>query len=322
MSDHEIDPRLYIAPSVSSEARAKLEAARTILAALPAPPPQTLAEFDAAVERGALFAEQFNRAALDMLAPNVSERTLGGVPTLDVRPRGYRDDGTALIYIHGGGFVQGSARANLLTAALAAATAERRVLSIDYRLAPRGTWKTILDEVASAWVALVQERPASSLGLIGDSAGGCIAAAATLMLRERGLGVPAALVLLSPVTDLASQGDTNVTLAPVDYLDARTLNAGYRAYAPDAELENPLVSPVHGDFTRGFPPVLLQVGTRELLLSDSVRLHRALRTAGQRSRLELYEGMPHVFQPYLADAPEGRAAWAEIAAFWVEHLSS
>jgi monoterpene epsilon-lactone hydrolase len=128
-------------------------------------------------------------------------------------------------------------------------------------------------------------------------------------------------VLLSPVTDLASEGDTNVTLASVDYLDPRMLRLAYRAYASDGRLDHPFVSPVHGDFTRGFPPVLFQVGTRELLLSDSVRLHRAVRAAGQASRLELYEGMPHVFQSLLADAPEGKAAWAEIAAFWAEHLS-
>jgi monoterpene epsilon-lactone hydrolase len=317
------DPRWHIAPSVSNEARVKLEAVRAFLAALPASPlPETLAEFDAAAKQAVIFAEQLSRAALDMLAPTVAELNLSGVPALDVRPRDYRDDGTALVYIHGGGFVQGSARSNLLTAALAASTSGRRVISIDYTLAPRGSSKTILEEVVSAWGTLVQERPVRALGLIGDSAGGCIATAATLLLRERGIRMPAALVLLSPVTDLAGKGDTNVTLAPVDYLDARTLDVGYRAYAAGAALDGPLVSPVQGDFTWGFPPVLLQVGTRELLLSDSVRLHRALRDAGQASRLELYEGMPHVFQPFLADAPEGRTAWAEIAAFWSEHLPS
>ncbi len=322
MSSHKFDQRFYIAPSVSNEARAKLETARAMFSAVPvAALPQTLEDFDAAVERGALFAEQLSRSALDVLAPVVTERTLGGVAALDVRSRDYSDDGTALLYIHGGGFVQGSARANRLTAALAASTSGRRVISIDYTLAPRGTWKTILDQVASAWGALEQERPARALGLIGDSAGGCIAAAASLLLRERGSSMPAALVLLSPVTDLASEGDSNVTLAPVDYLDPRMLRLAYRAYASDGQLDHPFVSPVHGDFTRGFPPVLFQLGTRELLLSDSVRLHRAVRAAGQASRLELYEGMPHVFQSLLADAPEGKAAWAEIAAFWAEHLS-
>jgi epsilon-lactone hydrolase len=316
-----IDPRGYIAPSVSAQARAKLEWARSVLAALPvSAPPETLAAFDAAAARGAELAEQLTRTALDYLSPGVTEHTFAGIRVLEVRPQKYRDDGTALIYIHGGGFVQGSARSNLLTAALAASTAGRRVISIDYTLAPRGTSTTILEEVASVWVELLREIPAQSIGLLGDSAGGCIAAAATLLLRARGLQLPAALVLLSPVTDLAGEGDTNVTLAPVDYLDAGLLEVARRAYAPKADPKDALVSPVYGDYSSGFPPVLLQVGTRELLLSDSVRLHRALRAAGQSSRLEVYEGMPHVFQPFLADAPEGQAAWAEMAAFWTEHL--
>jgi monoterpene epsilon-lactone hydrolase len=318
-----VDPRWHIAPSVSAIARAKLEWARDILSSLPATAsPQTLADFDGAVARAAVLAEQLTRAALDQLAPTVIEQSYGGVSALEVRPRHHRDDSTAILYIHGGGFVQGSARANLLTAALAAETANRRVISIDYTLAPRGTFTTILEEVAAVWVALLRDQPARSLGFLGDSAGGCIAVAATLMLRARDLPLPASLILLSPVTDLSSQGDTNMTLAPVDYLDARLFEVARRAYAPDADAKDALVSPVYGDFTGVFPPVLLQVGTRELLLSDSVRLHRALRAAGQSSQLEVYEGMPHVFQPLLADAPEGQAAWDEMAAFWTEHLSS
>jgi monoterpene epsilon-lactone hydrolase len=158
-------------------------------------------------------------------------------------------------------------------------------------------------------------------GLFGDSAGGCIAAAATLLLRERGMAMPAALALLSPVVDLAGGGDTNATLTAVDFLDRQTLTPGLRAYATEGEWANPLVSPIHGDFGAGYPPTLIQVGTREILLSDSVRMHRALRVAGQSSRLEVYEGMPHVFQRFLADTPEGKAAWSEIAGFWAAHLT-
>jgi len=100
-------------------------------------------------------------------------------------------------------------------------------------------------------------------------------------LRERDSTLPAALCLLSPVTDLASNGDTNVTLASVDYLEAGIFDVARRAYAPGAQLGNPLVSPAYGDFTRDFPPVLIHAGTRELLLSDSVRMHRALASRRQ-----------------------------------------
>ena len=314
--------RFPVAASVSPEARAKLEGIRAFLATLPPPPvPQSLADFDAAAARAEMFAGQLTKAAVDALAPKVTERVLGGVPTLDIVPCCHVEDGSILVYIHGGGFVSGSARANLLTGALAAATSGRRVVSVDYTIAPRGTWNTILDQVAAVWSALIDEGvDPARMGLFGDSAGACIAAAAALLFRISAIAPPAAIILLSPVVDLYGEGDTTVTLAPIDYLDASTRELARQAYAPGADLTDPLISPLFGDFTAGYPPVLIQVGTRELLLSDSVRFHRALRAAGQASRLEVYEGMPHVFQPLLADAPEGQAAWKEMADFWADHL--
>jgi acetyl esterase/lipase len=315
------DPRLTIAPSVSPEAAAILRMVGAALAAMPPrEPPATLADFDAANARGAAFAAQVSAAPLTRLQPATERWNAGGTPVLTVTPREATPGATPLAYVHGGGFVGGSADANLLTAAVAAATSGRVVHSIDYTLAPRAGWRTILDEVAAAWSAIV-DRSETAPGLIGDSAGGCIAAAVTLLLRERGLRLPGALVLLSPVVDLAGGGDTNVTLQAVDYLDRRMLEPALGAYCDRADWANPLVSPVNADFGGDFPPTLTQVGTREVLLSDAVRLHRALRTAGRASRLEVYEGMPHVFQPMLADTPEGRTAWAEIADFWTEHLA-
>ncbi len=315
------DPRQTIAASVSPEAAAILHLVGAALAALPPrDPPATLAEFDAANVRGAAFAEQIAAAPLAALQPHTELWDANGVPVLTVTPQGATPGATPLVYVHGGGFVGGSARANLLTAAVAAATSGRVVHSIDYMLAPRAQWREIIEQVATAWAAILA-RGGPTPGLFGDSAGGCIAAATTLLLRDRDATLPPALMLMSPVADLAGAGDTNVTLAPVDYLERHMLEPALRAYADPADWAEPLVSPVHADFTQGFPPALIQVGTRELLLSDAVRLHRALRAAGRPSRLEVYEGMPHVFQPLLAATPEGRAAWAEIAAFWAEHLA-
>lgn len=322
MTEQTPDVRSHIPSSVSAEARAKLEIMRMFLAGMPPPkPPTTVEEFDAAVVRSEAMAEQIVGNAVAALAPTIAKRSLGEIAVLDITPRDYADDGTALIYVHGGGFVMGSAWSARLNAALAASTSGRRVISVDYTLAPRAGWTVILDQVAAVWRALLAEgRVPTSIGMFGDSAGACIATAATLLLRERGDALPAALVLLSPVVDLADKGDTSVTLASVDFFDDAFRDAMRTAYAPGADLRNPLVSPIYGDFASGFPPVLTQVGTRESLLSDAVRLHRALRSAGVASRIEPYEGMPHVFQSFFADTPEGRAAWAEIAAFWSEHL--
>ena len=315
------DPRTQIAPSVSPAAAAILRPIVTALAAMPRrEPARTVEDFDAANARGAAFAEQIGAGAIAALAPNLHEWTANGTPVLTVTPRAPRNEATPLVYVHGGGFVSGSARANLLTAAVAADTSGRVVHSIDYRLAPRADWRTILEQVTAAWAAIA-DGAAEAPGLFGDSAGGCIAAAATLLLRDRKAVMPGALMLMSPVTDLAGAGDTNGTLAHVDYLERRLLEPALHAYAPEDDWTNPLVSPLHADFGPGFPPVLIQVGTRELLLSDAVRLHRALRAAGRSSRLEVYDGMPHVFQPLLARTPEGEQAWAEIAAFWSEHLA-
>ncbi|WP_267382906.1 MULTISPECIES: alpha/beta hydrolase [unclassified Sphingomonas] len=314
------DPRRTVAASVSPEAAAILRMVGAALAAMPPrEPPASLADFDAANARGAAFAEMISPGPLAALAPVVEVGQAGGVPILGVTPRGSWAGAAPLVYVHGGGFVGGSAHANLLTAAVAAATSGRMVYSIDYTLAPRARWDTILDQVAAAWLD-VAGRGGPAMGLIGDSAGACIALAASLRLRDRGAVMPAALVVLSPVVDLTGGGDTNTTLAAVDYLDRRMLEPALRAYADPADWANPLVSPIHADFAPGFPPTLIQAGTRETLLSDAVRLHRALRAAGCDARLDLYEGMPHVFQPMLAETPEGRTAWAEMAAFWADHL--
>lgn len=316
------DPRLFLPASVSAEAAELLRAAGAAFAAMPRQaPPRTVEDFDAALESSEAFAIGMGAAALDALAPRIDWLEVGGVSVATVISPSARADAAPLVYVHGGGFVQGSARSSLLAAAIASETSGRVVHSIDYRLAPRGNWRTVLDEVAAVWASLTATNPGVAPGLFGDSAGGCIAAAATLMFHERGLVMPGALALLSPLVDLAGGGDTNQTLAAVDFLDGAVLTPGLHAYAPEEEWKNPLVSPVHGDFSAGYPPTLIQVGTREMLLSDSVRMHRALRAAGQASRLEVYEAMPHVFQRFLANTPEGKAAWNEMAGFWAEHLA-
>lgn len=316
------DPRLFLPASISPAAAERLRAAGAVFAAMPQrTPPDRVEDFDALLESSEALAIDMGAAALEALSPSIIWSEMGGVSVATVAAQRVRPDAAPLVYIHGGGFVQGSARSSLLAATLASETSGRIVHSIDYTLSPHGNWRKILDEVAAVWTALTAVNPGVAPGLFGDSAGGCIAAAATLMIRERGWVMPGALTLFSPLVDLAGGGDTNRTLAAVDFLDQAMLEPGLRAYAPEAEWTNPLVSPVHGDFSRGYPPTLIQVGTREMLLSDSVRMHRALRAAGQTSRLEVYEGMPHVFQRFLASTPEGVEAWQEMAGFWADHLA-
>lgn len=316
------DSRLLIARSVSPEARATMEPLGRMIASLPPrKSPVTQAQFDAAAAATeamqiALTADKVAALRLDTI-----ETVMVGVPVIGVRPPDWHDDGTLLVYVHGGGFVQGSARSSLLMAGLMAVRTGRHVVSVDYTLAPRADYRTITDQVAAVCSAVLRDRPASSVGLFGESAGGGIAAGTLLKLREQGLAHPAAAVLISPVTDLAAEGDTHATIAAHDFLSAMALKASaYRAYAPPEAARDPIASPLYGRFGPDFPPTLIQVGTREILLSDSVRLNRAIRTAGGTCILDVYDGMPHVFEAIVPDAPEGMQAWGEIDGFWKSHL--
>lgn len=185
------------------------------------------------------------------------------------------------------------------------------MISVDYTTAPRARWQEIIGQVVSVFKALNEEGFAmKDLAIYGDSAGGGLAAGAVLKLRDMGLGMPAAVVLWSPWADITETGDTYVTLKEAEpiYLYDRVLGPSADAYADPKDQKNPYVSPVYGDFAKGFPPTLIQGGTREIFLSNFVRLYQVLDTAGQTVKLDLYEGMPHVFQIRLPDSPESVTA--------------
>ena len=141
-------------------------------------------------------------------------------------------------------------------------------------------------------------------------------------MRDKGFGMPAAVVLCSPWADITDSGDIAVTLKHAEpmYLYERHLKPSADAYADPKDQKHPYVSPVYGDYSKGFPPTLIQGGTKEIFLSNFVRQYQALDAAGQTVKLDLYDGMPHVFQPRLADAPEGKAALKKMKAFLDQHL--
>jgi monoterpene epsilon-lactone hydrolase len=126
----------------------------------------------------------------------------------------------------------------------------------------------------------------------------------------------------SPWADITDSEDPAVTLrhAEPTYLYERHLKPAADSYADPKDQKHPYVSPVYGDFSKGFPPTLIQGGTKEIFLSHFVRLYQAIDQAGGTAKLDLYDGMPHVFQPRLADAPEGKAALRKMAAFLEHHL--
>src|SRR5262249_42890646 len=156
----------------------------------------------------------------------------------------------------------------------------------------------VTDQVLAVLDGLRREgyKP-KDIAIYGESAGGALTAGSVLKMRDRGLAMPAAVVLWSPWADIADHGDSAITLegfAPT-YVYPRPLKRAADAYANPKDQKHPYVSPVYGDYAKGFPPTLIQGGTRELFLSHFVRLYRAIDGAGGRAVLDLYDGMPHVF---------------------------
>lgn len=288
-----------------------------------APAPDDLAGWKRLQHQREIEAEPRVEAFIKRYQPAIAERKIGGVPVLDIKPKGWKDNGKALVYAHGGAYTTFSARSTLPSALVAADATGLRVISIDYTLAPAAKWPTVIDEILAVFQGLAKEGlPAKNLGFHGDSAGGGLVAGATLKMRDKGLSMPAALVLWSPWSDLAEEGDTFSTLkhAEPTYTYEKHLKNAAAAYAEPKDHKHPYVSPVYGDYAKGFPPTLIQGGTREIFLSLFVRHYRAIDSAGQVAVLDLYEGMPHVFQSRLADAPEGKAALAKMKAFLDRHL--
>jgi acetyl esterase/lipase len=220
-----------------------------------------------------------------------------------------------LLYLHGGGFVLGSNGVFREWAARLARATSTRVLLVDYRLAPEHPYPAALDDVTATYLWLLQEgiEPAKVL-LAGDSAGGGLALSTLVSLRDAGHPLPAGAICISPWTDLALTGDSIRDKAHVDpILSLRALEtyAGY--YAGAVERTEPLLSPLYADL-RDLPPLLIQVGSEEILLADAARCAAKARRAGVDVTLETWEGMFHVFHmvPFLR---ETKRALESIAAF-------
>jgi acetyl esterase/lipase len=316
--------RSFVPPTVSPEARAIYAKLLPVAAAHRAEGtiPHTLEEFDARHDADIARAEPAALAAAKAQNVSVREAMLGGVPVVEVTPPNYKDDRTVLLHVHGGGFVLGSAKSSLGADVLMSLATGKRSISIDYTVAPRGNWRTVTDQVVAVYKAVLALGYAPhAIGLYGDSAGGNIVPASVFKLRDQALPLPGALVLLSPCVDLNLNGDTETTLREADpALDFALNQAFLAAYAPAEEYRNPYVSPIYGDFSKGFPPVLIQAGTKELVLSDAVRLFQAVKTSGGSAELDIYEGMTHVFQAYMTGTPEQRAAYTEARRFWSANL--
>lgn len=315
--------RRVLAETISSEAKTRLAEIMNLLPEVGTRPrPSTLAEWDARQAESEMRNGPFAAAIVEAIGISRVQERIGGVPTVRIRSRNHRPGVRTHVYLHGGGYVTGSASSSLIIPSLIADRLGEEVVSIDYTLAPRGNWRKVTDEVLAVWAGLLQSglRPGAA-SVFGDSAGGGLAAGSVLKMRDQGLPLPGALWLLSPWSDITPTGDTWATLADKDpTLDPEDLVWCAKAYANEEEQTHPYVSPVYGDYSRAFPPTLVQAGTREIFLSHAVRHYQAIQQGGHVAVLDIYEGMPHVFQALAAGSPEADTAIMRAAHFLDAHL--
>ena len=221
-----------------------------------------------------------------------------------------------ILYLHGGGYVTGSIEDHRMMCGLLANAAGVKVLLTEYRLAPEHPFPAAVDDALSSYQWLLDQgvSPANVI-FAGDSAGGGLSLAAILALKDKGGSLPAAAVCLSPWADLALTGQSLSTKAKAEAILRReTLHEWALCYTDEANLTNPLVSPVYGDF-HGFPPILIQVGSEEILLDDSLLLAQKAKSAGVDVTLKVWDGMWHVWQALGDMLPENKKTFEEIGQF-------
>ncbi|AMW83383.1 alpha/beta hydrolase [Pseudomonas yamanorum] len=199
----------------------------------------------------------------------------------------------AYIDLHGGALVFGGGENARLAAGKHADLHNLTCYGVDYRMPPDHPYPAALDDCMATYRHVLAHHTPDKIVIGGRSAGGNLAAATVLRARDEGLPLPAALVLLSPEVDLTESGDSFQVNRTVDVVLPNPLMSTNLLYAAGADLSHPYLSPLFGDFAAGFPPTFVQSGTRDLFLSNAVRLHRALRRAEVPVDLHIFEAMPH-----------------------------
>ncbi len=273
-------------------------------------PPKTMALADRRAELEKMMSRLSPRAGI------ITQTTdAGGVPAEWVIPPNAAE-GAVLLYLHGGGYIIGSPATHRDLVSRIAQAGGLRALVPDYRLAPEHPFPAAVEDATAAYRWLLQSGfPAEQIAIAGDSAGGGLTVATLVSLRDAGVPLPAAAVLLSPWTDLALTGVSVLARSAVDpMLDRAGLEQGSRLYRGGEDAYHPLVSPLYAALN-GLPPLLIQVGGREVLLHDSTRLAERARAAGVEVTLQLEPDMWHVWQALARYMPEGQAAIDEIGRF-------
>jgi monoterpene epsilon-lactone hydrolase len=255
----------------------------------------------------------------------VAPQVIGGVPCFVVTPRAVKPNyrNRLLLGLHHGGWVGGGGEGGLTEAVVISGLLGSKVISVDYRLLPDHPFPAAMDDAMAVWREAAKLARPANIGVFGSSVGGGMVLSLVQRAIREGLPLPGAVVSGSPWSDLSKTGDSYFAN---DGVDGGIAYDGFweavaKLYAGGRDLRDPLLSPVYGDFL-GFPPTYLVTGTRDLFLSNTVRVHQRLLMAGVPAQLEVEEGQSHMnyLEAATRGAPEGAELYSHIARFFDEHL--
>jgi monoterpene epsilon-lactone hydrolase len=286
--------------------------------------PKTGDEWKPVADAGAAVTIKNVPGMIERLHVKVEKTTIDGVRafivTPDVIPPENRN--RLLIHVHGGCYVLNPGEAALPEALFMAGFGHFKVIAVDYRMPPEAYFPAALDDGLTVYKNAIKTTNPKNIAIFGSSAGGALTLEMLLKAKQDGLPMPGAIAPGTPMSDVTKVGDTfvtnamldNVLVSPDGFCDAAT-----KVYANGHDLKDPLLSPVYGDM-QGFPPTILTSGTRDLLLSNTVRVHRKLRQVGVEAALQVYEGQSHAHYYRDDTSPEAKEAFEEIAGFFDKHL--
>jgi acetyl esterase/lipase len=283
-----------------------------------------------AEEWKALVAQVANNVAVTLpnlrkhMGVSVEPTTIGGVKAYIVSSNAIAESNRnrLLVHLHGGGYVLFPGESGTREAILTAGYLRIKVISVDYRMPPDYPYPAAMDDVMAVWKEVVNTNDPKETCVFGTSTGGGMTLALVLRAKNEGLPLPAAIAPGTPWSDMTKTGDTffaNEMLDNVLVSNDGWLGDAAVLYAHGHDLKDPMLSPVYGDY-QGFPPTILTSGTRDLFLSNTVRVHRKLRAAGVDAQLNVFEGQSHAQYYADPDAPETKEYFAELARFFDEHL--
>ena len=287
-------------------------------------PPTTPEGWKELSDSGATATAPLIKPMAERLRVSVEATTIDGVRAYTITPTDMpaANRNRVAVHVHGGCYVLNPREAAVPGGMMVSGFARMKVIAVDYRMPPEAYYPAALDDAMTVYRSVLKSTDAKNVAVFGSSAGGALTLEMMLRAKRDGLPVAGAIAPGTPMSDTTKKGDSfqtnalvdNVLVSPDGFCDAAT-----RFYAKGQDLADPFLSPIYGD-VHGFPPTILTTGTRDLLLSNTVRMHRALRQAGVEATLQVFEGQSHA-QFYRDDRlPEVQEAFGEIATFFDKHL--